>query len=102
MSSNYVNIEGIKDLYAAVLAQAFSDYCTCKRALATGHTAWNKISNCQKELDACIDFFHSPRYKFFADGNEELLNVEKIIKRLDDMVDDVDRYPNTEFNFRQV
>ena len=93
-------ISGYEELGNAIVLQAFSDYCTCKRALQQGRRSWGKISNCERELEDCIDFFHSERYKLLTNYNEELNNISAILRRLDSYVEDYERFPNTEFNFR--
>lgn len=90
------NMNGYEALRNAVVMQACEDYVTCKRALATGHTAWGKISNCEKELDECIDFFRGGWYKKLVNiADNPDLNGEKIMKQLDIVAEQGEINPET-------
>lgn len=92
-------VEEMYDNFAnAIVLQACNDYFICKRALEEGKRGWNKISNCQKTLDEAIEFFNSSWYKKLTHHNENLTG-QKVMKRLDAMVEDREHYPSSKEPF---
>lgn len=100
--SNVVEVieEAYERLAHHIILKACEDYYTCKRALNKGHTAWGKISNCKKELASCIDFFESSRLDSFSSGSLSGMGP-KIMKMIDEMVDDPERFPMSIYPFRR-
>lgn len=91
MIENMVN--GLDNLMSAIVIQACNDYFTCKRTIEVrGKNSANRISNCEKELQDCIDFFNSAWYRNLVNNNE-MLSGDKVMARLDEMAHDLDNFP---------
>lgn len=97
--NNEFNEAGYDRLKQAIIMRACNDYFICKRALLglTGdgkkHPAWGHISNTQKTLDECIEFFNGAWYRTLT-NNHPGLSGTRVMKRLDEMVEDLTRYPS--------
>lgn len=73
-----------RELAAVIVGQACEDYCMSKRTLKSKKASKEKLEEAKKVNDECIDFFKSDRFKLFSNFEEP---VEKLIKRLDYLVD---------------
>lgn len=86
-------LEACGEIASRTILQACDDYFVCKRKLEKGENKASGIYNCQKLLDECIDFFNSPQYDLFTNGNPALSGV-RVMKQIDSMVEDKATYPN--------
>lgn len=91
-------VEGYDRLKNAIVMQACNDYFICSRALKglTGdgkiHTHWGRIPDTQRLLDETIEFFNGEWCSFLTNYHTGLTGT-KIMERLDEMVEDTERWP---------
>ena len=90
---------GVDRLRMAIVMQACNDYVVCQRCVQGIGTKdgkpqrrWHKISNTQETLDEVIDFFRGSWYKTLIKDREEL-SGERVMQRLDVIVNDTTRWP---------
>lgn len=88
-------------LTQAIIIQSCNDLFTCKRMIdkRNKNTA-NRIGDCRKLMQECLDFFNSKYYDTLINGNEDLRG-DKVIERIYQMVEDEDRYPGDYNPFKQ-
>lgn len=93
--------KNFQDLGNAMALQNCVDYFNCRRALAQGKQSLGKIANCALEVEYCREWFYSELYHTITQGNLDLA-PNKVLARLDDLVDDYDTYPLGTSPFRNT
>jgi hypothetical protein len=88
-----INDKGLEDLKQAIIIQACNDLFTCERKIRAGKNTANRIGDCRALKAECLDFFYSEQFKMYADYSEALTG-DVMVKKIYEVVDDVDRYPS--------
>ncbi len=109
LEEDLLTYKAYSDIAYNVIVQAAEDYFEYKRAVNRGVSKYGqKKEIMEKYLQEVVDFFENKNgyYKFYCDAistlenNDFTLTGEKIMKLLDSMVEDEEKYPGWSISLR--
>lgn len=88
-----ISDKGLEDLKQAIIIQACNDLFTCERKIRQGKNVANRIGNCKKLKEDCLEFFYGEQFKMYTDYSD-VLTGDMMVKQIYEVVEDTDRYPS--------